>query len=90
MATCFDINKQVAMTKGNVPGKKDFGKDPGNENKHKKEGQIDVDRDKTYHNDENINEDIKANNPTGVGENEEAHWTEGSDNSEEDEKPKLP
>ena len=78
------------MAEKNIHDPANFGKDPGNKNQHKKEGQIDVESDnRPYNEDETINEDMKANNPTGVGENEEAHWTEGSDD-DKDEKPQIP
>lgn len=60
--------------------------DSGNDNEREKKGQIDVDKNKTYDDDQTVNEDMKAGNPIGEGEHEEGHWTD----QEEDKKPKLP
>ena len=51
-------------------------------------GKGDQDRYKTYDNDDTVNEDMKAGQPTGEAENEEGHWTD--DDDEEDEKPFIP
>ena len=56
-------------------------KDP---KKQKEEGK---DKYKTYTNDDTVNEDMKAGNPTGIAENEEDH---ASDTSGQKKKPRLP
>jgi hypothetical protein len=70
-----------------IPGENDENKE-GASGKHKIKNQVDVDKNKTYDDDETINEDMKAGNPTGIAENEEGHWS--GDYEEDDEKPDLP